>query len=160
MKKLKHITEDRFPHIIEIAIPASGLDAQTSRSIVNFHDSRKIQIRFGHGLKSLSRWCFSDAATAEAFKQQFGGNHVVKNRRIPIKRTVPSLQSSVHFEPHRLSCNGRLRVRHSGRFDLKLTLATPLYSVRASPRWSCSSRSCSRTSVCRKKTRSAVFRTP
>jgi hypothetical protein len=91
VKKLKHITEDRFPHIIEIAIPASGLDAQTSRSIVNFHDSRKIQIRFGHGLKSLSRWCFSDAATAEAFKQQFGGNHVVKNRRIPIKRTVPTI---------------------------------------------------------------------
>jgi hypothetical protein len=84
----KHATEDRFPHIIEVAIPASGLDAQTSRSIMDFHGSRKIQIRFGHGLKSLSRWCFSDAATAEAFKDQFGGNHVVKNRKTPIKRTM------------------------------------------------------------------------
>jgi hypothetical protein len=91
VKKRKQITEDRFPYIVEIAIPASGLDAQTSRSIMDFHGSRKIQVRFGHGLKSLSRWCFSDAATAAAFKEQFGGNHVVKNRRIPIKRTVPTI---------------------------------------------------------------------
>ena len=91
VKKRKQITEDRFPYIVEIAIPASGLDAQTSRSITDFHGSRKIQIRFGHGLKSLSRWCFSDAATAEAFKEQFGGNHKVKNRRTSIKRTMPTI---------------------------------------------------------------------
>ena len=91
MKKRTHFNEERFQHIVEIAIPASGLDAQTSRSIMEFHGSRKIQIRFGHGLKSLSRWCFSDAATAEAFKKQFGGNHVVKSRRTLVKRTMPTI---------------------------------------------------------------------
>jgi len=95
VKKRTHINEQRFQHIIEIAIPASGLDAQTSRSIMDFHGSRKIQIRFGHGLKSLSRWCFSDAATAEAFKKQFGGNHVVKNRKTLVKRTMPTIIAAV-----------------------------------------------------------------
>ena len=84
-------TKYLFPHIVEIAVPPNGLDAQTSRAIVEFHGSRKIQIRFGHGLKNLSRWCFSDAATAEAFKEQFGGNHVVNIRNTSVKRTMPSI---------------------------------------------------------------------
>jgi len=51
----------------------------------------RIQVRFGHGLKNLSRLCFSDAATAEAFKEQFGGNYLVKVRGRSIKRTMPSI---------------------------------------------------------------------
>jgi hypothetical protein len=37
VKKRTLINEDRFPYIIEIAVPPGGLDAQTSRSIVDFH---------------------------------------------------------------------------------------------------------------------------
>jgi hypothetical protein len=85
------INEDRFQYIIEIAVPPKGLDAQTSRSIIDFHRSRNIQVRFGHGLKNLSRWCFSDGAVAEDFKEQFGGHHVVKKRKTSIKRTMPSI---------------------------------------------------------------------
>jgi hypothetical protein len=81
----------RFPHIIEMTIPPFGLDPQTSREIVDFHRSRNIQVRFGHGVKNLSRWCFSDAPTAEAFKEQFGGNHAVKIRKTALKRTMPKI---------------------------------------------------------------------
>jgi hypothetical protein len=68
--------ESRFPHIIEIAIPSLGLDPQTSRAMLDFHRSRDIQVQYGHAIKNVCRWCFSDAATAEAFKGQFGGKSV------------------------------------------------------------------------------------
>jgi hypothetical protein len=79
-------TKHRFPHIIEIAIPPLGLDQQTSRSIVDFHRSRNIQVQFGHAIKNVCRWCFSDAAIAEAFREQFGGNYSVNIRNTSIKR--------------------------------------------------------------------------
>jgi hypothetical protein len=68
--------ESRFPHIIGIAIPSLGLDPQTSRAMLDFHRSRNIQVQFGRAVKNFCRWCFSDAATAESFKQQFGGDYV------------------------------------------------------------------------------------
>jgi hypothetical protein len=89
-KKFAHITEHRFPHIVEIAIPPLGLDPQTSREVVNFR-SRNIQVRFGHAIKNLCRWCFSDAATAEAFKEQFNGKNAVKIAKTAVKRTMPNI---------------------------------------------------------------------
>jgi hypothetical protein len=81
----------RFPHIIEITIPPLGLDPQTSREIVDFHRSRNIQVRFGHAIKNVCRWCFSEAATAEAFKEQFRGNYVVKSKKNTARRTIPKI---------------------------------------------------------------------
>ena len=69
------VTERRFPHIVEIAIPERGLDPQTSRSILDFHRSRKIRVRFGRSTKNVCRWCFSNTVTAEDFKEQFGGRY-------------------------------------------------------------------------------------
>jgi hypothetical protein len=95
-KKIKSrspsITERRFPHIIAIATPPRGLDAQTSRSILDFHRARNIQVRFGRAIKNWCRWCFSERVVAEAFKEQFGGTYVVKNRKIStVKRTISSI---------------------------------------------------------------------
>jgi hypothetical protein len=81
-------TERVFSHIIEIVIPPHGLDAQTSREIVDFHRSRNIQVRFGYAIKNVCRWCFSDAATAHAFKKQFSGNYVAKSKKPTAKRTM------------------------------------------------------------------------
>ena len=81
-------TERVFSHIIEIVIPPHGLDAQTSREIVDFHRSRNIQVRFGYAIKNVCRWCFSDAATAHAFKEQFSGNYVAKSKKPTAKRTM------------------------------------------------------------------------
>jgi len=83
--------ERRFPHIIQIATSPHGLDAKTSRSILDFHRSRNIQVRFGHAIKNLCRWCFSERATAAAFKEQFGGTYVVKIRKTTVKRTMPNV---------------------------------------------------------------------
>jgi hypothetical protein len=82
--------ENRF--IIAIEIPPHGLDAQTSRSILDFHHSRNIQVRFGRAIRNFCRWCFSDHATAEAFKEQFGGTYVGENGRNPtVERTMPNI---------------------------------------------------------------------
>ena len=83
--------ERRLPHIVEIAIPPLGLDAKTSRAMLDFHRSRNIQVRFGHAIKNVCRWCFSDAATAEAFKEQFSGNYGAQRNKTRVKRTMPNV---------------------------------------------------------------------
>jgi hypothetical protein len=94
----------RFPHIIEMTIPPFGLDPQTSREIVDFHRSRNIQVRFGHAIKNVCRWCFSDAATAEAFKEQFNGKNVVKRAKTTVKRTLQNIiVGAVYFASYCLS---------------------------------------------------------
>jgi uncharacterized membrane protein len=87
--------ERQFIHIVEVAIPPHGLDPQTSRSIINFHRSRNIQVRYGHAIKNFCRWCFSDAATAEAFQKQFSGKKVVKRGKTTVKRTMPNIIAAV-----------------------------------------------------------------
>jgi len=83
--------ERRLPYIVEIAIPPLGLDTQTSRAMLDFHRSRNIQVRFGNSFKNICRWCFSDGATAEAFKEEFGGNYVTKSDKTIVKRTMPNI---------------------------------------------------------------------
>ena len=90
-RRSPHITEHLFPHIIAIEIPAHGLDRQTSQAILDFHRSRNIQVRFGRATKNVCRWCFSKRLLAEAFKEQFGGTNVVKNRKATLKRTTPNV---------------------------------------------------------------------
>jgi hypothetical protein len=87
----KKIGQSNSLYVVEIAISPRGLDPQTSRSIVDFHRSRNIQVRFGKSLKNICRWCFSDGATAEAFKEEFGGNYVTKSDKTIVKRTMPNI---------------------------------------------------------------------
>ena len=76
-KSKKLSTERNFPHIIEIALPASGLVANVSSEMATFHRSRDIRPRFGrtriHNGQHYGRWCFSEPAVADAFREQFGG---------------------------------------------------------------------------------------
>jgi hypothetical protein len=74
-KKLS--TECNFPHIIEIALPVSGLSANVNREMATFHRSRDIRLRFGRTRiqngQHYGRWCFSELAIADTFRKQFGG---------------------------------------------------------------------------------------
>jgi hypothetical protein len=64
---------------------------------MNFHRSRNIRVRYGHAIKNFCRWCFSDAATAEAFQEQFSGKKVVKRgkNKTTVKRTMPNIIGAV-----------------------------------------------------------------
>jgi len=73
-------TERNFPHIVEIVLPVQGLDVCVNREMVTFCRLHKIRPRFGRRRKRtgqhLCRWCFSDQAIADAFREQFGGERV------------------------------------------------------------------------------------
>jgi hypothetical protein len=77
--------ECEFPHIVELAVPDDGLDLQLNRAISLFHSVRDIRPRFGRNRREnrqrYSRWCFSDSATADAFREQFGGGRLTTDRR-------------------------------------------------------------------------------
>jgi hypothetical protein len=74
--------ERDFPHIIEIELPASGLDVRMSREMTTFHRARDIRPRFGRtrtqGDQHYCRWCFSDPVIADAFRARFGGERLTK----------------------------------------------------------------------------------
>ena len=65
------INESRYPYVVELAIPETGLEIELNRQIVGFHKSQRIQPRYGRRImrdnQTYSRWCFSDLLTARAF---------------------------------------------------------------------------------------------
>ena len=69
--------ENKYPNVVELAVPDGVLEIQLSRRIMNFHKSRHIQPRHGRTINRqkqiFHRWCFSDLAMARAFIDQFGG---------------------------------------------------------------------------------------
>ena len=69
--------ESKYPYIVELSVPEDKLDVEVSRRMMDFHSSRKIQVRHGRRIviedQIYFRWCFSDLETASAFKEQFGG---------------------------------------------------------------------------------------
>jgi hypothetical protein len=71
------INERRYPYIVELAVPDTGLEIESNGRIVGFHKSLRIQPRHGRRImredQTYSRWCFYDLTTARAFVEQFGG---------------------------------------------------------------------------------------
>ena len=69
--------ESKYPYIVELVVEAGELDADLSRQIIGFHKSRQIEPRHGRrifiGGQTYFRWCFSDLATARAFRERFDG---------------------------------------------------------------------------------------
>jgi hypothetical protein len=69
--------ERKYPNIVELTIPADGLEFEFNRRIIEFHKSRYIQPRHGRQtvmeMVTYSRWCFADLGTACDFIEQFGG---------------------------------------------------------------------------------------
>ena len=70
-------TEQKYPYIVELLVVDDELDVEVSRRMMDFHSSRKIQVRHGRRIVIEDQiyflWCFSDLETASAFKEQFGG---------------------------------------------------------------------------------------
>lgn len=74
-----HMNEQDFPHIVELALPPGGFGDQLA-DFEAFHRQRRIPVRRGRGrheaTQSYVRFCFPDAATADAFRDRFGGERV------------------------------------------------------------------------------------
>ena len=71
-----HMNERDFPHLVELALPPGGIRDQ-SLEFNAFHHECGIPIRRGrvrHEVEQFHvRFCFPDAATADAFRERFGG---------------------------------------------------------------------------------------
>lgn len=68
-------TQNEFPHHVDIIVPPGGLGTRLD-AMYDFHVQHGIKPQRGHGKHdengSVIRWCFADAALAEAFTRKFG----------------------------------------------------------------------------------------
>src|SRR6266568_1057975 len=76
-REIVGLTNERdFPHLVELALPPGGFRS-VFLEIDAFHRDRRIPVRRGrsrHEVKQFYiRCCFPDAATADAFRNRFGG---------------------------------------------------------------------------------------
>ena len=76
-REIVGLTNERdFPHLVELALPPGGFRS-VFLEIDTFHRERRIPVRRGRSRyeaeQSYIRFCFPDAATADAFRNRFGG---------------------------------------------------------------------------------------
>ena len=76
-REIVGLTNERdFPHLVELALPPGGFRS-VFLEIDAFHRDRRIPVRRGRGRQeaeqSYIRFCFPDPATADAFRNRFGG---------------------------------------------------------------------------------------
>ena len=85
--------EQDFPHLVELALPPEGFRS-VLLEIDAFHRERRIPVRRGQNRHEVERvyirFCFPDAATAEAFRNRFGGHWLPTARRVNAGPTPPS----------------------------------------------------------------------
>jgi hypothetical protein len=71
-----HMNERDFPHLVELELPAGGF-RDKSQELESFHRERRIPVRRGRSRHEAEqfyiRFCFPDTATADAFRNRFGG---------------------------------------------------------------------------------------
>jgi hypothetical protein len=96
--------ERDFPYLVELVLPLGGFRS-AFLEIDTFHRDRRIPVRRGRSRHEAEhfyiRFCFPDTATADAFRNRFGGEclthapeestRVIKESRRPTRR-VRALQ--------------------------------------------------------------------
>ena len=82
--------EQDFPHLVELALPPGGFRT-VFLEIDTFHRDRRIPARRGRSRHEPEqfyiRFCFPDTATADAFRNRFGGECLTHAPLKPKQRT-------------------------------------------------------------------------
>jgi hypothetical protein len=72
----RRTNERDFPHLVELVVPLEGFH-RVLLEIDAFHRERHIPVRRGRSRYEVNpfriRFCFPDGATADAFRNRFGG---------------------------------------------------------------------------------------
>src|SRR5262245_61325614 len=76
-REIVGLTNERdFPYLVELALPPGGF-RDVFQEIDAFHRERRIPVRRGRRRYEVNpfyvRFCFPDTATADAFRDRFGG---------------------------------------------------------------------------------------
>ena len=100
------MNERDFPHVVEIELPPGGF-RNKSLEFESFHRERSIVIRRGCGRHEVEqfhvRFCFPDAATADAFQERFGGTRPTYSPSKPGRHSGPRVRYQRSYSP-RVSC--------------------------------------------------------
>ena len=85
--------ERDFPYLVELTLPPEGFRS-VFLEIDTFHRERRIPVRRGRSRHDVEqfyiRFCFPDAATADAFRNRFGGECLTCAPANPRPRTATS----------------------------------------------------------------------
>lgn len=75
--------ERDFPHLVELAVPPGGFRS-AFLEFDAFHREQRIPVRRGRSRHESEqffiRFCFPDTATADAFRNRFGGECLTQTR--------------------------------------------------------------------------------
>ena len=97
-----HMVELEFPHLVELELPPGGFRSQNLEFDV-FHRERGIPIRRGRGRHEVEqfhvRFCFPDAATADAFHERFGGTRLTYSPFKPGRPAGPRVRYQRSYSP-------------------------------------------------------------
>jgi hypothetical protein len=95
--------EQDFPHLVEPALPPEGFRGVLIE-IDAFHRERRIPVRRGRNRQEVKqvyiRFCFPDAAIAEAFGNRFGGEcltHAATSSDAPAVKRIEHSRFGVSF---------------------------------------------------------------
>ena len=87
--------ERYFPHLVELALPPGGFRS-VFLEIDAFHHERRIPVCRGRSRQEAEqshiRFCFSDSATADAFRNRFGGECLTYAPKKPEPANAGSLK--------------------------------------------------------------------
>ena len=87
---VRFTNERDFPHLVELALPREGF-RDVLPQIDAFHRDRHIPVRRGRNRHEVEqfhiRFCFPDTATADAFRNRFGGECLTHAPGKPKPRT-------------------------------------------------------------------------
>jgi len=102
-REITGLTNERdFPHLVELALPL-GPFRSVFLEIDVFHRERRIPVRRGrsrHEVKQVYiRFCFRDTATADAFRNRFGGECLTYAPDKPKPRTSKHVPAKRLGEP-------------------------------------------------------------
>jgi hypothetical protein len=64
-----------FPHVVEIPSPVDGFSDRLD-AMHAWYGARGLQVYRGSSGDNVARWCFADAATADAFAAEFRGTRI------------------------------------------------------------------------------------
>ena len=101
-REIVGLTNERdFPHLVELALPL-GPFRSVFLEIDAFHRERRIPVRRGrsrHEAEQLYiRFCFPDTATADAFRNRFGGECLT---HAATSSDAPAVKRIDHSQPKR-----------------------------------------------------------
>ena len=89
--------ERNFPHLVELALPPDGF-RDVLLQIDAFHREQRIPVRRGRSRYEVApfyiRFCFPHAATADAFRDRFGGECLThaSGETSPTSSDVPAVR--------------------------------------------------------------------